>query len=202
MLDLPQVQGLIHSLVGDDPLFDHDAVHVREPNQGRAQGMHADSIIDLRTHFDIQIMYFPHDVPLEMGGTLVLPGSHFRKVNEMDIAAYQNMRGQIPMVCNAGSILVLHHGIWHCGRQNKTNRRRYMFKVRLNPVVRQMRLWNTDDLDKDYRAHREIFAGTSADGGVQDILSRMEPWFEAASGTAGDCQSRQALAFLDRRRRL
>ena len=55
-------------------------------------------------------------------------------VNEMDVAAYQNMRGQIPMVCKAGAILVLHHGIWHCGRQNKTDRRRYMFKLRLNPV--------------------------------------------------------------------
>lgn len=181
MLDLPPIQGLIHSLVGADPLFDHDAVHVREPNEGRAQGLHADSIIDLRDHFDVQIMYFPHDVPLEMGGTLLLPGSHFRRVNEMDVAAYQNMRGQIPMVCKAGSILALHHGIWHCGRQNKTNRRRYMFKVRLNPAERQLRLWNTDDLDEDYRAHREIFAG-GQDGGVQDILGRQEPWFEAASG--------------------
>ena len=181
MLDLPPIRGLIHSLVGADPLFDHDAVHVREPNEGRAQGLHADSIIDLRTHFDIQIMYFPHDVPLEMGGTLLLPGSHFRRVNEMDIAAYQNMRGQIPMVCKAGSILALHHGIWHCGRQNKTNRRRYMFKLRLNPAERQLRLWNTDDLDEDYRAHQEIFTGQRS-GGIQDILGRQEPWFEAASG--------------------
>lgn len=181
MLDLPPIRGLIHSLVGADPLFDHDAVHVREPNEGRAQGLHADSIIDLRTHFDVQIMYFPHDVPLEMGGTLLLPGSHFRRVNEMDIAAYQNMRGQIPMVCKAGSILALHHGIWHCGRQNKTNRRRYMFKLRLNPAERQLRLWNTDDLDEDYRAHQEIFTGRRS-GGIQDILGRQEPWFEAASG--------------------
>ena len=153
LLDLPQIQGLIQSLVGEDPLFDHDAIHVREPNEGRAQGLHADSIIDCRTHFDIQLMYFPHDVPLEMGGTLLLPGSHFRRVNEMDVAAYQNMRGQIPMVCKAGSILALHHGIWHCGRQNKTNRRRYMFKLRLNPTVRQLRLWNTDGLDEEYRRH-------------------------------------------------
>ena len=182
MLDLPPIQGLIHSLVGEDPLFDHDAIHVREPNQGRAQGLHADSIIDLRTHFDVQIMYFPHDVPLEMGGTLLLPGSHFRKVNEMDIAGYQNMRGQISMVCKAGSILVLHHGIWHCGRQNKTNRRRYMFKLRLNPAVRQLRLWNTDDLDENYRAHQEIFTGAREADNVQNILSQLEPWFEAASG--------------------
>jgi len=182
LLDMPQVQGIIQSLVGADPLFDHDAVHVREANEGSAQGLHADSIIDLRTHFDIQLMYFPHDVPLEMGGTLLLPGSHFRRVNEMDVAAYQNMRGQIAMVCKAGSLLVLHHGLWHCGRQNKTNRRRYMFKLRLNPAVRQLRLWNTEDLDEGYRAPREIFAGGEGDGGVQDILSRSEPWFEAASG--------------------
>ncbi len=182
MLDLPQIQGLIQSLVGEDPLFDHDAIHVREPNEGKAQGLHADSIIDLRRHFDIQIMYFPHDVPLEMGGTLLLPGSHFRKVNEADIAAYQNMRGQIPMECKAGSILALHHGIWHCGRQNQTDRRRYMFKLRLNPAVRQLRLWNTDDLDEGYRDHQEIFIGRRGRGNVQDILSQREPWFEEASG--------------------
>ncbi len=182
MLDLPPIQGLIHSLVGADPLFDHDAIHVREPNQGRAQGLHADSIIDLRTHFDIQIMYFPHDVPLEMGGTLLLPGSHFRRINEADIAGYQNMRGQIPMVCKAGAVLILHHGIWHCGRQNKTDRRRYMFKLRLNPAERQLRLWNTDDLDESYRAHQEIFTEKRGQNSIQDILSQREPWFEAASG--------------------
>lgn len=182
LIDMPEIQGIIHSLVGPDPLFDHDAIHVREPNQGKAQGMHADSIIDVRTAFDIQIMYFPHDISLEMGGTLLLPGSHYRRVNEMDIAGYQNMRGQISMVCKAGSILVLHHGIWHCGRQNKTDRRRYMFKVRLNPTVRQLRLWNTDDLDDSYKAHREIFAGKAKEGDIQTILSKREPWFEAASG--------------------
>ena len=182
LLDLPRIQGLIQSLVGEDPLFDHDAIHVREPNEGKAQGLHADSIIDCRSHFDIQLMYFPHDVPLEMGGTLLLPGSHFRRVNEMDVAAYQNMRGQIPMVCKAGSVLALHHGIWHCGRQNKTNRRRYMFKLRLNPVVRQMRLWNDGDLDDDYRAAKAIHSAFPMGDDVQGILARREPWFEAASG--------------------
>jgi hypothetical protein len=182
VLDLPEIQGILHSLVGPDPLFDHDAVHVREPNQGEAQGMHADSIIDTRMAFDIQLMYYPHEVPLEMGGTLLLPGSHFRRVNEMDIARYQNLQGQIPMVCKAGSILVLHHGIWHCGRRNGTGRRRYMFKVRLNPQVRQLRLWNTSDLDDGYDAPQEIFAGLGDEDDIQTILSHQEPWFEAASG--------------------
>jgi hypothetical protein len=181
MLRMPEIQGIIHSLVGPDPLFDHHAVHVRQPNEGKAQGMHGDSIIDTRMHFDIQIMYFPHDVPLEMGGTLVVPGSHFRRINEMDIARYQNFVGQVQMVCKAGSILVLHHGIWHCGRQNKTDRKRYMYKIRLNPRVRQLRLWNTDDLDKSYTQHQPIFAGEKRDD-IQAILAKQEPWFEDGEG--------------------
>ena len=183
MLDLPEIQGMIHSLIGPGSLFDHDAIHVREPMEGKAQGLHADSIIDTRWEdFDIQIMYFPHEVPLEMGGTLILPGSHFRRVNEMDIAGYQNMVGQIPMVCPAGSILVLHHGIWHCGRQNRTDQRRYMFKVRLNPAVPQQRLWNMDDLEDDYADHLEIFAGKAKENAIQTILAKQEPWFEYATG--------------------
>ncbi len=185
LLDLPEIQGIIHSLVGADPLFDHDAVHVREPNQGSAQGMHADSIIDTRMDFDIQLMYFPHDIPLEMGGTLLLPGSHYRRVNEMDIARYQNMLGQVSMVCKAGTILVLHHGIWHCGRQNKTDKKRYMFKVRLNPQEPQVKLWNTDGLEAA-GGNRELFTAHGDDPNfeqdVQYILSKFEPWFENASG--------------------
>lgn len=183
MLRMPEVQGVIQSLVGPDPLFDHHAVHVRQANEGAAQGMHGDSIIDTRWHFDLQLMYFPHDVPLEMGGTLVVPGSHFRRINEGDIARYQNLLGQLPMVCKAGSLLALHHGIWHCGRQNTTDRLRYMYKIRLNPVVRQFRLWNTDDLTDDVSKHKPIFtAETNAVEDVQTILGRREPWFEDASG--------------------
>lgn len=181
MIRMPEIQGIIQSLVGPDPLFDHHAVHVRQANEGQAQGMHGDSIIDTRMHFDIQLMYFPHDVPLEMGGTLLVPGSQYRRINEMDIARYQNFLGQIPMVCKAGSVLALHHGIWHCGRQNKTDRKRYMYKIRLNPRVRQLRLWNTDDLPANY--NKPIFTReTNAVEDVQTILGKLEPWFEDAGG--------------------
>ena len=183
MLRIPKIQCIIHSLVGPDPLFDHHAIHVRQPNEGKAQGMHGDSIIDTRMHFDIQLMYFPHDVPLEMGGTLLVPGSQYRRINEADIARYQNFAGQVPMVCKAGSLLALHHGIWHCGRQNKTDRKRYMYKIRLNPVVRQYRLWNTDDLAAMTGGQKRIFTKeqNSAED-VQTILGRGEPWYEDGGG--------------------
>jgi len=145
---LPEVEGIIHSLVGPDPQYDHHAVHIVDAGHLIGQAWHADAIIDVRTtHFDIQIFYFPHDTPREMGGTMLLPGSHFRRVSETDIARYQNFVGQTPLICKAGTVVVVHHGIWHCAQPNRTDRRRYVFKLRLNPTVRQVRLWNTDDLD-------------------------------------------------------
>ena len=142
---LPKIQGIMASLVGDAPLYDHHAIHIVQPNQAQGQIWHADAIIDLRTPFDVQFFYFAHDTPREMGGTMILPGSHYRRISESDIARYQNFLGQLPMVCKAGTVMVAHHGIWHCAQPNLTDRTRYMFKLRLNPTVRQLKLWNTDD---------------------------------------------------------
>ena len=144
---LPQIQGIIHSLVGPDPLYDHHAVHTVGAHHEHGQIWHADAIIDTRLHFDIQLFYFAHDTPREMGGTMFLPGSHYRRISESDIARYQNFLGQMPMVCKAGTVAVAHHGIWHCAQPNLTGHKRYMFKLRLNPTVRQKKLWNTEDID-------------------------------------------------------
>jgi hypothetical protein len=167
LVELPEVAGALHSLVGPDPLVDHHAVHIREPYEGSAQPLHADAIIDARTDaFDVQLMYYPHDVTLDMGGTLSIPGSHLRRTNETDTGRYQNLRGQTRLVCPAGTIVLLHHGIWHGGRRNDSGTTRYMFKIRFNPTVRQVRLWNTADLD---------------DPAVAAELSTEFPWYETAT---------------------
>lgn len=148
LIDLPAVAGALHSLVGPHPRIDHHAVHIRPPHGGDAQNMHADAIIDTRlTAFDVQLMYYPREVTLEQGGTLSVPGTHLRRINESSIGRYQNLRGQTRLVCPAGTVVLLHHGIWHGGRRNDSDRPRYMYKIRFNPTVRQLRLWNTDDID-------------------------------------------------------
>ena len=158
----PKIQGIIHSLVGPDPLYDHQATHIVNAQNRSGQIWHADAIIDMRMHFDIQFYYFCHDTPREMGGTAILPGSHFRLISETDIARYQNFVGQVPTICKAGTVIVVHHGIWHCAQPNHTEETRYMFKLRLNPTVRQLRLWNTDDLD---------------DSAVHGIIGRHHRWY-------------------------
>ncbi|MFE0246790.1 phytanoyl-CoA dioxygenase family protein [[Kitasatospora] papulosa] len=168
LTSLPAVAGAIRSLVGPGPTVDHHAVHVREPHQGSAQPLHGDAIIDVRPDaFDIQLMYYPHEVTADMGGTLSVPGSHLRRTNETDTGRYQNLRGQTRLVCPAGTVVLLHHGIWHGGRRNDSDTPRYMFKVRLNPTVPQVRLWNTDDL---------------GDPRVGDELRTVFDWYEPAAG--------------------
>jgi hypothetical protein len=168
LIDLPAVAGAIQSLVGPSPNIDHHAVHVRHPHEGEAQKMHGDAIIDTRTDaFDMQLMYYPKEVTLEQGGTLSVPGSHLRRTNESDIGRYQNLRGQTRLTCPAGTVVFLHHGIWHGGRRNDSDIKRYMFKIRFNPTVRQLRLWNTDDID---------------DAAVTKELMTRFPWYENATG--------------------
>ena len=162
VFSLPQVRGIIASLVGPRPRHDHHALHVVHPQQRHAQVWHADATIDPRSAFDIQLMYFPHDTPLEMGGTMILPGSHLRQVHEFEIARYQHIVGELPTVCPAGTIHVLHQGIWHRGRGNATDRQRSMFKLRLNPMWKQERLFDTTGYDSQK---------------VGATLVTSEPWF-------------------------
>ncbi|MFE2967178.1 phytanoyl-CoA dioxygenase family protein [Streptomyces sp. NPDC059340] len=168
LLELPAVAGALRSLVGPGPAVDHHFVHIREPHEGRAQPLHGDAIIDVRTDaFDVQLMYYPQDVTLDMGGTLSVPGSHLRRTNESDTGRYQNLRGQSRLVCPAGTVVFVHHGLWHGGRRNDSDVVRYMFKIRFNPTVRQRRLWDTSDL---------------GDPRVAGELSTMFPWYEPATG--------------------
>ncbi len=168
LLELPQVASALRSLVGVEPTVDHHAVHIREPHNGEAQPLHADAIIDVRPDaFDVQLMYYPQQVTLEMGGTLSVPGSHLRRTNESDTGRYQNLRGQDRLVCPAGTVVFLHHGLWHGGRRNDSDIRRYMYKIRFNPTQRQRLLWDHSDLH-DPRVRAELDAHF--------------PWYEQATG--------------------
>ena len=178
VLRLPRVAGAIQSLVGPGALYDHHYAHVIAPHQAWSQPWHADAVLDARPlAFDIQLMFFFHDTPREMGGTMILPGSHLRRANELEISRVQNFRGQLPTVCPAGTLIVLHHGIWHCGQPNRTDRPRTMFKVRLGPARRQLRTWDLSDLDDPdvvrTLRHEHPFTGSQA---RLEIVNRIKLW--------------------------
>jgi len=190
LLTLPLVRGAIQSLVGPDPVFDHHFLHVTFPPAYYATGggehvsqhTHQDSTIDPSEGFDLQIMYYPHKVTREMGGTRFVPGTHLRRVSEVALGRYQNIAGQQHMVCEAGTLLFLHNGIWHGGGVNHSESTRTMFKIRMNPSVPQMRLWDTATLPDEPPRRPIFFLKTQPAESVESILMTPEPWFEQDTG--------------------
>ncbi len=189
LLGLPLVRGAIRSLLGEDPVFDHHFLHVTFPpryheaggGENVSQHTHQDSTIDPRLSFDVQVMYYPHAVTREMGGTRFIPGTHLRKVSEVALGRYQNIRGQQHMVCEAGTLLFLHHGMWHGGGVNHSDGARTMFKIRLHASGSQQRQWDVDPAED---AQRPVFfvKGQRPADTVAAILMTPEPWFEQDTG--------------------
>jgi hypothetical protein len=145
---LPQVKGLIQSLVGPDPLYDHHFPHLTKANNTRGPDMHQDSVIDFReNYFDIQLSFFAADTPDKMGGTFLIPGTHYRNVRTSEITIYQHMKGKVWAACPAGTIYVWNTRVWHGARSNRSDKDRYMYKLRLNPTQPQTGLFDTSDLN-------------------------------------------------------
>ncbi len=190
LLQVPVVAGAIRSLAGPDPVFDHHFLHVTFPpayheaagQENLPQHNHQDSTIDPRTAFDIQIMYYPHAVTREMGGTRFLPGSHLRKVSEAAIARYQNIRGQQHMVCPAGTVLIVHSGIWHGGGLNLSDQTRTMFKIRINPGKSQTAQFDLSTLVPQAHQRPIFYVKGPQPHSVEAILMTPEPWHENDTG--------------------
>jgi Phytanoyl-CoA dioxygenase (PhyH) len=176
VFQLPQLCGALRSLMGPDPIYNHSFVHIVPARHPQAQDWHADSIIDTRPlTFDVLVMYFPGDTPREMGPTLVLPGSHLRDIRFGSIAHYRNIVGQQHLACSAGTVFITHSDIWHCAQPNSTDRRRYMFKMRLQLAPgREQRGWfntegydNPDVLERIFTTHQPWFGAEHREEQIQ-----------------------------------
>ena len=181
------VAGAIKSLVGSNPVVDHQALHLTFPSKffkgankrQMSQGNHQDSTIDPRSTFDIQVFYFPTEVTKEMGGTRYHPGTHLRIVNEFAIAKYQNILGQKSIVCKPGTIGIFHNGLWHGAGVNFSDEIRYMFKVRLQPTEKQELLWDPEKKYKPLPNRALYWTDENKEETINDILMQSYPWQEA-----------------------
>jgi hypothetical protein len=176
-LRLPEVQGIIASLVGPDPLFDHDFVHKLPAGSMYQQHLHVDAVIDdVGPSFDIQIFYYPSDVAPGEGGTRFVPGSHLRRTRAEGVSRYQHLLGEQQYHGPAGTVLVFHQGLWHAGQPNPGASDRWLYKIRLNPSIPQIRLWNLDDFDAVHNDARDhTFAHMRRDS-VAQVFRTMQPW--------------------------
>ena len=163
--------------VGASPLFDHDFTHHLQPHSTYTQPLHVDAITDSPdTTFDVQLFWYPHVVAPGEGGTRFVPGSHLRRVRSSGLDRYQHIAGEQQFSGPAGTVVVFHHGLWHAGQPNPGDGDRWMHKVRLNPTVAQVRLWNLDDLVVLQNPPSDhVFARMLPDS-VAQILRTMHPW--------------------------
>ncbi len=176
-LRLPEIRGIIESFVGPNPTFDHDFTHHIAPHAEYTQPLHVDAITDSSDPtFDVQLFWYPHDVAPGEGGTRFVPGSHLRRVRSSGLDRYQHIVGEQHFAGLAGTVVVFHHGLWHAGQPNHGDADRWMHKVRLNPTVAQVKLWNTDDLaDLQNPPSDHVFARMLPDS-VAQVLRSMQPW--------------------------
>ena len=144
------VQGAMHSLLGEEFAWaPHRFPHNSEPLEPDARPTEFDafenqpamgkgSISGSGWHQDghskagrsrwhtfkaINMFYFPHDVPIEMGPTRVLAGTHL----------YSTLRDTVPSQVflepiEAGTLIVADFDLGHAGTPNRTSTSRYMLK--------------------------------------------------------------------------
>mgnify|MGYP001326622671 CR=1 FL=1 len=138
-----KVENIIESLLGKTARYDHHYIHRKYKFTNELPNLHQDGEIDKRNYqFDLLILFFPHDVSLNMGGTLIIPSSHFRKVSGNIIKRYHNIINQEIITCKAGTLYFVHHNLWHAARSNLSNKDRIMIKFRLNPSDNQKLNWD------------------------------------------------------------
>ncbi len=175
-LRLPAIRGIINSLVGTAPEFDHDWVHYIPSGSTHRQALHVDASADTDDPtFDVQLFWFCNDVAPGEGGTRFVPSSHLTRVRSAGIGRYQHILGEQQVSCKAGSVLVFHHGLWHAGQPNP-GRDRWMYKVRLNPTEPQVRLWDTSDFDEAQSPRTDHIFARMQSGTIAETLRSMPPW--------------------------
>ena len=173
----PEVQGVIESLVGPDPLFDHDFVHCLRAGSTYRQHLHVDAVIDSPDpSFDIQLFYFPRDVAPGAGGTRFVPATHLRRTRAEGVGRYQHLLGEQQFEGPAGTLMVFHQALWHAGRPNPSKHDRWMYKIRLNPRVSQVRRWNTEDFERIHNDPSDHTFALMRQDSVAQIFRTMQPW--------------------------
>ena len=140
----PEVAGVARSLLGRDFLAPTSAHHhlYEAPHEG--QNWHSDGLSETGigvTH--LQCYYYPQEVGLEDGPTMILPGSAFRLVDREAIAHYGDIAGQASLTVPAGTVVMGHYGIWHKAGPKLNDRRRGMIKFSYFRTAEPTRDWIT-----------------------------------------------------------
>ena len=195
----PAVRGALISLLGEDyEMNGHRHLHTNPPGS-RSQGWHQDGT-NVRHHqvWCVLAMYYPQDVPLEMGPTVVMPGTHFRNAPTDRMQTYANLKGQVPVAVEAGTVAITHYDIWHAATLNRTDRARHMLKFLFDRKSEPTKpSWDHDaDLSED-RVQTYISEMVGGLGYGSDLYKEWELRKGAWRWMLGQGEALRAGAFKD-----
>jgi len=187
----PMVRGALISLLGADMTMNgHRHCHTNLPGS-QSQGWHQDGT-NVRHHqvWTVLAMYYPQDVPPEMGPTAVVPGTHFRNAPTDRMVNYANLKGQVFLTVKAGTVAITHYDLWHAATLNRTEQARYMLKFlfdrRSAPTTPS---WNHDPIEGPVIATSRFSEMIGPSGGYssdyyKEWELRMELWNWLTGSTA------------------
>jgi hypothetical protein len=129
VLDHPLVQGALTSLAGEDyEVMAHRHWHCKEPGTAYMH-WHQDGANRRDVRIDSFLgLYYPRRVTSDMGPTVIVPGTQFRNAPTDRMATYFNIRGQLAMVVEAGTMALVHAALWHGTAPNTSEVNRHMVK--------------------------------------------------------------------------
>ena len=146
VIEHPAVQGTLISLLGEDyDVMGHRHWHCKQPHTDH-MSWHQDGTNIRDTRIDKLLgLYYPTEITPEMGPTIIVPGTQYRNAPTDRMATYTNIRGQVPMVVEAGTIAFTHYDLWHGTAANRTSVKRHMIKFLLRRVLdNKAPTWNHD----------------------------------------------------------
>eukprot|EP00759_Apiculatamorpha_spiralis_P051032 PhF_6_TR5093/c0_g1_i2/m.7163 len=147
------VKGALTSVLGESYVLQpHRFPHVNAPGT-RDQVLHVDSYFGfqkLHHHnpWDAMIFYFPHDVSIDMGPTVLLPYSQYSTKNHNRQESEELKESKL-----AGTCVLIHYNIWHRGSINTSLNDRCMVKLqflRMEAPVSGKPSWNHTSKDWVY----------------------------------------------------
>lgn len=176
ILDDPAVDGALAGVLGDNYfIHPHRHCHYRPPHS-EGQQIHRDSFTRRRHRTRwLLAMYYPQDTTVEMGPTGVLPGTHY--YNWLVGPIGLNMRldtteGEVPVVVEAGTVLMVHYDLWHRGMGNSTDKKRYMMKFMFARIEEpQAPSWDSQDSEW----------ADDHDSALSGVWSQMWRWYTGAA---------------------
>ena len=173
----PEVAGVARSLLGENFLVPAGGHHNLFEKPFLGQTWHSDGLSG--SGYDVtelQCYYYPHDVEIEDGPTMVLPGSHCRAVDREAIAHYGDIVGQVSLIVPAGTVVMTRYGIWHKAGPKTNDRRRSMLKFSYHRQAEPRRDWRDATGEIPAYKDRPRLAYVTEVESYRDRVRRMRTW--------------------------